>query len=35
MEVCSSLLDMNINGEVLQSGGGYEYEQRRVLGWWI
>ena len=35
MEECSSLLDKNMNGEVLQSGGGYEYEQRRVLGRWI
>ena len=34
MEECSSNVDMNIKGEVFQDGG-YEYEWRRVLGWWI
>ena len=31
---CSRMEDMNMNGGVFQDGG-YEYEWRSVLGWWI
>ena len=34
MEEFTRMMDMNMNGGVFQDGG-YKYDCKSVLGWWI